>query len=208
MKIGSKSICVCVCVCIHATPFLISIMDPKPSIKWILKSPYVAHSMHFQKSVVTTATEAIKHIRAVWKDLFGHDNLRTCYVIPYLMLQERVINNSEAKLVHLNGCFHHFATARNSNLKQSFTDRSTNKQVTSAQIIDFAAEAVAFLRNQEGNILDGLSRIDIFYNESVKQLVVNEVESLDAVYFTTNHNVQCTTDQWLTKFWECKITRV
>ena len=152
-------------------------MDEKPGVTWIIKSPFVAHSLHFQRSVVSTAKEAVAHVKNVWKDLFGHETLRSCYVVPYLILQERVLNNAESKLCFLNGKFHHFCTSSSVNLKQSFKDKLSKELISSTQIVEFATDVMTIFKNLEGNILDGLGRIDVFYDDTNQRMVVNEVES-------------------------------
>ena len=152
-------------------------MDEKPGVTWIIKSPFVAHSLHFQRSVVSTSKEAFAHVKNVWKDLFGHETLRSCYVVPYLILKERVLNNAESKLCFLNGKFHHFCTSSSVNLKQSFKDKLSKELISSTQIVEFATDVMTIFKNLEGNILDGLGRIDVFYDDTNQRMVVNEVES-------------------------------
>lgn len=169
-----------------------------PAVKWIMKAPYTSNSKHFQKYVNTSEKAvAIDHIKYVHRNLWG-DRRPTCYVIPYMMMQERVMNNREAKLCFLGGKFHHFVVA-GCKRTRSFPGYSEK------QIAEFAAGALRLLIGHDEFILDGLVRIDVFFNERGNKLEVNELESLEATYYYAKHSEQCETDIWLQHYWTQKI---
>ena len=156
---------------------LISIMIV-PEVKWIIKAPFTTNSMHFKK-YVDSVDECVKHVKRVADDIFGE--CFTCYEIPYLLLQERVNDNAEAKLCFLNKKFSHFVAGKN--LKSSFPNFDSN------QLIMFAHEALSRLTHLEHVfILDGLVRVDLFTSDGPdgSRLVVNEFESLEAAYYSTS----------------------
>ena len=136
--------------------------------RWIFKAPFTANSMHF-KQYVSTPDQAMRHYSKVHSDLFG-DHF-SCYEIPYLILQERVENNSEAKLCFLNKKFSHFCTGSTANS----SIRHTLGEYSSKDLIQFGSMIIESLSENEEFILDGLLRVDIFKDNN-GILVVNEIE--------------------------------
>jgi hypothetical protein len=84
--------------------------------------------------------------------------------------------------------------------KQSLKEHDTQS------IVDFAASALAQLDMNlpDQCILDGLVRVDVFRNNAGK-LVVNEFESMEAVYTSTRAQSNEHTFTFLTHYWECQI---
>jgi hypothetical protein len=72
---------------------------------WILKAPFVTNSMHFQ-SFFTEPEEILWRLELVSKAVF---EVRKCYIIPYMILQPRMLNRKEYKVVLLNGKASHIA---------------------------------------------------------------------------------------------------
>ncbi len=84
-----------------------------------------------------------------------------------------------------------------SKTKSSFGHRRTTRKET----FTFAASAVAALvQSCPASICDGLVRVDIFTNAS-GLLVVNEFESLEAEYGSTEQN-EIEIHNFLVAFWE------
>lgn len=121
--------------------------------------------------------------------------------LPYLMLQERVMKNAEAKLVYFDGVFSHVAGMGSSSKRaNSFPGYPT------ASLAHFGATIIEKLRDSdEPFILDGIVRIDVFKSND-GHLVVNEVESLDASFACGNKNRgDDRMRNYLEDYWERKV---
>ena len=69
---------------------------------WILKPPYSGNKQHFTFHVQNSYSKAVSYInKKVRKDIYA-SLPPACYEIPYLMIQEVVTKNNEAKLLFLN----------------------------------------------------------------------------------------------------------
>jgi len=172
-------------------------MDSNPSMKWVMKAPFTTNKQHFYKYDICTPSAALRHINTVHRKLWGP--IPECYEIEYLLLQERVKNNKEAKLCFFGGEFHHFTMGSAGNLKQSFPEYSSD------DLIQFATLALQSVSRHPEYLLDGLVRVDLFFSENDQKLVVNEFESLEASFLTTKHDVQMKASAWLKRYWEKKI---
>jgi hypothetical protein len=162
---------------------------------FIMKAPFTTNSQRF-KRFVATAAEAIAHIKSVHKKIFGP--CPTSNAIPYMMLQVKVLKNCEAKIVFLNGVYHHFLSPSTHMTTGSF------EGFTKDGIINFASEAFSALSRNDEYILDGLVRVDLFQNNE-GLLVVNEFESLEARYYASQQEVMMDTEEFLNNYWERKI---
>jgi len=101
-----------------------------------------------------------------------------------------VVFNEEVQFVAAN--------ARRARPSVSFSKRPHYK------LIEFAHDAVQDLKKSCPEFLcDGLVRVDIFENQ-YGDMVVNEFESLEACYYTTNDSDMIFA-QKLTCYWEVKI---
>lgn len=97
-------------------------------------------------------------------------------IIPYTMLQPRMENRKEYKLVFFNGEFQYFASINRYNVGEAFL--KTKEQKEKCKL--FASEAIkAFRLTYPFAILDGLVRVDVFRRID-GSYAVNEFESLDA----------------------------
>ena len=166
---------------------------------WILKAPFTTNSQHF-KSYVENSSDAFSAMNRVTRDLY-HNSMPTCYEIPYMMLQERVKDNAEVKMIFLNFEFNHFASTRGRNFVTRLPGYSEE------DLIAFGYSVLEKLKsNNLGQvyILDGLVRIDIFKANS-GELVLNEVESLEAGYQTSDAVSCARVDDFLHTYWETKI---
>lgn len=94
--------------------------------------------------------------------------------------------------------FSHFAKVKDS--VQSF-----KPYFDSADLIAFAVKVLQVLNvERKCFILDGLVRVDLFMNDD-NDLVVNELESLDANYLCASSTRECETSHFLACYWESKI---
>jgi hypothetical protein len=170
------------------------VADRPKETRWIIKAPFTTNSQHF-KHYVNTARETIQHIASVVRDLYSSHP--SCYEINYLLFQERVTKNGECKLCFLNKQFSHFVS--------STTTRKSLPGYTQKDLISFAQKALESLRVHEDTfILDGLLRVDLFKSNEGK-LVVNELESLEACYFSSTLGESSQCDQYLEEYWEIQI---
>ena len=160
-----------------------------------MKAPYVTHSTYF-KRYISTVSEGKSHIKNVCDNIYrrqcaiqGHP----CYEIPYMMLQQRVTNNDEAKLCFLNKKFSHFVSG--SSTVQSFRGYSQH------DLILFAYQCLQSLANLSHiYIFDGLVRVDLFKDDQ-GLLVLNEIESLEAGCQSSLEQKNCQTNQFLINYW-------
>lgn len=120
---------------------------------FMMKAPFTTNSKYFKKPTVKNIGEAMAHIKKVMKEMEEDHS----FSVPYIMLQERVLKNKEAKLVFHNKQFHHFLPA-SSSIQCSFPGKSQ------LEVIAFATEALNSIAYREDFITDGLVRVDIFQN--------------------------------------------
>lgn len=115
----------------------------------------------------------------------------------------QVMLNTEPKLIFLNGTFSHFSGHRSSG-KNRTVIRSLPKH-SEADLIAFAESAIAHLRDSGVPfILDNIIRVDLFDNGDGR-LVVNEFESLEAGYKTSDAAKNNEVYLFLEMYWESKI---
>jgi hypothetical protein len=163
---------------------------------FIMKAPFVTNRLHYHSGVLRNISEVILHLCSVNRKMYI---TKECFVIPYIMLQVRVACNNEVKVIFLDGKFNHIMSANISNVVKSLP--SFDKQ----QIIKFAADALECVSHHNQYILDGLVRVDIFENNASKTMVVNELESLEATFFTINELEIGNCHAFLLSYWEEKI---
>ena len=127
-------------------------------------------------------------------------NTVNCYTVPYLILQEKVKNNVEVKVVFLGGQFSHIASIGSSKVKQSLPNFETK------EIVQFASWALQSLEQEMNGcaILDGLVRVDVFESNN-RTLVVNEFESLDAGFECCHESKNNATTAYLKMYWQSKL---
>jgi hypothetical protein len=160
-----------------------------------MKAPFVTNRLHFH-SYPDNAVEAFKHLQIVRKKIFGES--RESSAVPYIMLQVRMKDNREVKLVFLGCQFQYVMSCSVRTVVMSLTDHSDE------ELILFATNALQRISKHDEYIVDGLVRVDIFSNND-DNLVVNELESLEARWFSKNdkHLANCAT--YLQNYWENMI---
>jgi hypothetical protein len=165
---------------------------------FVLKAPFTTNSNYY-KTYPGSADSALKNIQSVYKKMFPPPpQCPSGIIVPYMMLQVRVTKSVEAKLIFHNGVFHHFLSPSSKAITASFPGFSSD------DVVNFASTAVQHLSSNDENIVDGLLRVDIFKNDEGK-LVVNEFESLEARYFSTQQAIMMETEKFLNNYWEKKI---
>jgi hypothetical protein len=163
---------------------------------WVVKAPY------------TTNSEFVKFAKS-FEDIFFSVNLATTKYfgnIPYMLLQPRMKNRKEYKVVVLN----ERPTYISYNPKDSGSDRKAFSKPPYTDLLEFADIALQKLKkNCPETISDGLIRVDIFQNEN-KKFIVNEFESLDANYAANEGNMvkDSITSESLNFYWMQKIEKI
>lgn len=116
-------------------------------------------------------------------------------------VQERVACDHEVKMVYLNGIFNHFVVdgGNTRRIKQSLSG------FRKAELIEFGKVVMESLAcSDESCILEGLFRVDIFKGNN-GSLVVNELETMDMSWFSSNTQAYDRVILFLEEFWETKI---
>jgi hypothetical protein len=117
--------------------------------------------------------------------------------IPYALIQPRLKNRREEKIILLNGV----AVTR-------FTKNKSGKSFLSKNnLFHFAELAIKSLKkNIPATIIDGLTRVDIMVTDNGRP-IVNEFESLEATFYSnsTNNNDELITQNFLQEYWLKKL---
>ena len=160
--------------------------------QWVVKAPYTTNS-EFRK-YVTSLDQVLDQLKVASRKYFGR--------ISYVMLQERMHNPLEQKIVLFNGKVHHLARIRQraGGSKAFVSDQN--------QVFEFAEHALLNLKSNCPYIIaDGLVRVDIF-EKAPGVFVVNEFESLEANYYTTQIQTENKCTLQLTQYWYSKLIQL
>lgn len=161
--------------------------------QWVLKPPYSTNKMHYML-YPKNVEDAVNHVKSVAKRSF-HDAKPGIKDLPYIMLQRRVIDNAEVKLAFFNGVFSHVANGMGK--------PATLQGYSTSDLANFATGILDRLGSSSTPfILDGLVRVDLFKSNE-GELVVNELESLEAMYYS--HSCKQGEDRMrhhLVNYWE------
>jgi hypothetical protein len=130
-------------------------------------------------------------------------------VIPYCMLQPTLENRMEYTVVCFNGTPLYIANVGGcGNVGKG---RLPFSNAISLKL--FAANAITILSNHCPHaLLSGLVRVDLMYNEHLNKIVINEFESLEAMYSSTKvRNVEFirrTPEELLAEHFNCFNVKV
>lgn len=167
---------------------------------WIVKLPYTTNGRPW---ICRSANDVIAAISSYGERVFSGE-LRD---IPYCMIQPRMENNFECKVV----CFNMqplFISERKRGYGKSFVPK--NKSGTSS-VLAFAGEAIRLLKQRcPAALVDGLVRVDIFRTCAARgsKFVVNEFESLEAQYASKSGVEEADLNDRLVKYWADTIARL
>lgn len=115
--------------------------------------------------------------------------------MTYVMLQPKMANRREEKVIVINGTAVHIADKAMNPCGGGF------KYAEPKQLFEFAEESVRLLKSRVPSFLcDGLIRVDIFCN-AMGKLMVNEFESLEATHYIPNHTNECRVVRALANYW-------
>lgn len=151
---------------------------------WVVKSPY------------TTNCDFIKYCKTVRAVINAVSLALHLYAeqMPYVMVQPRMTNRCEEKVVLVN-CKPFYIADKSMNPGSGFSFASQD------QLFEFAIDAVRLLKLREPAFQSkGLVRVDVFCNAEGK-LLVNEFESLEAVYYKRPLELENQVTSALALFW-------
>jgi hypothetical protein len=166
----------------------------------IVKAGYVTNRTRYHKNSIKTVAEVIATMTQFRDSIVRQDD--GCYYVPYLIVQPSMINRMEKKLVCMNGRYC-YATHPNCSSSHKFR-YSGNLELRYKQ---FAENAIRLLKERVPEcIVDGLVRVDIFETarddvDDDPVWVVNEIETLEAVYSTTEGNEEYIFHSGLADYW-------
>jgi hypothetical protein len=140
----------------------------------------------------------MNYLLVVRRNIYRFDRFDyECYEIPYMMLQHRATCNNEVKLCFLNKKFSHMHSGNN--VMKSL------RSYTQEDLVRFAFQSLQSIASlNETYVLDGLIRVDMF-RDSQGMLVINELESLEANFYSTKGVGEAQTSKFLRHYWYKKI---
>jgi hypothetical protein len=163
---------------------------------WILKAPYVQNARGFPiRNVYCAANleEVLHRICKVPTRNVNKINIKASDVFDYLILQPRMKNNNESKIILYNGKAQYFSSVPRRGLTGKFGEE---------ELLKFAEEAWNELQKQSAGAFlgDGLTRVDLF-SKMDGMLVVNEFENLDASYSKLGGTFETNTKMFLVEYY-------
>lgn len=173
------------------------LLDNTDVEEWVMKAPFTSNS---QKPMHKIGLKGVKHIMAHIATCHQYiyvQNLVEMYDIKYILLQERAGHPGEVKPCFLGMKFSHIV------IRMDGSSRRSLPNFKETQVIAFAYQILQML-DSNAYILDGLVRVDVMLSNS-GTLVVNELESLDAVFYSRRHSEATTVTSFLNHYWEKKI---
>ena len=162
--------------------------NPLEGNGWVVKAPYTTncHYVKYPKDIC----EILNILRLATKTFFGK--------VSYMLIQPKLNNNRENKVVCLNG-------------NAMFIAHIGSPKGTAfgcpSDLLSFAENSIKLLRrNCPHSITDGLVRVDIMMNVD-GVFVVNEFESLEAIYYGKDIEEESIVKTFLIKYWYKKIEK-
>lgn len=159
---------------------------------WIVKGPYTTNCQCVKGASIRN--NILKIIDSLSRQYAG--------ILPYVMLQPRVPNPREARVILFDGAAQYIAYDHHRPSNSSALKASESK------LFAFAEDAVRKLKKScPWAILDGLVRVDIFevqVGPNEYRLYVNEYESLEASYKiskNSQHYKECKVRVSLQEYW-------
>ena len=163
---------------------------------YIGKGEAVQNQIPFPMKSFTDVESIIKTIISLHTNssaAFNKINIIPADVFSYFMIQEKMLNTNESKVVLFDGIPQYICDFK----------KSISKNIkTKDEILNFAKHACSELKIATSGafLCDGISRVDIFCDNSGK-LVVNEFENLDANFATNDNNKHARTIQFLVTYY-------
>lgn len=166
-----------------------------PETEFCIKAPFITNRNHYHWYIKNDVAVAFRTVERALKKMYIQE---ISYAIPYIMLQERAMSNREVKLVFLGGKFKFISSCNIGSVYKSMNDCSDD------ELISFATDAVECISKYDKYVVDGVVRVDVLKNNQ-GELVVNELESLEARRFTADVVLQGNCNNFLETFWQKKI---
>lgn len=160
---------------------------------WVVKPPFVTCGTYFR--VFLCQQKLLEHL-----ERFFMDDVEC--IFPYTMIQPCMSNRKEYKVVYIPSKNIQYVVSRTARCGSgaSFSVRPHTR------LFDFVKSAVGIFRHRcPYAITDGLFRVDVFQTKLGK-LVVNEFESLDASYYSTERgDSSFVVTNFLRQYWLSKL---
>jgi len=172
---------------------------------FIMKAPFVQNQNGFRSVFFNTLEELEARVLDCYKKdakHIGKLHVRVADVFPYLIIQPRMIDTSESKVILLGGEARYIHTT----VKRGITGTKPGK-ISQEQLFEFVQKAWLALTNEtDGAFLgDGLCRVDCF-RTAQGNIVVNEFENLDA-NFSGPSIYECATPTFLRQYFITLLNR-
>ena len=173
-----------------------SFLDSHTETGWVVKLPFT--TVHEGMSFCSTKDEVhsalcVKANKFAWR-------------IPYSLVQPRLSNRREYKVVILNGKASHIIPEDANGVKIAYREKKNFSTAPHTELMLFAEMAVRHLVQMcSGTIGEYLIRVDIMQLDN-EMMIVNEFESFEAVYISSCHEKTCHVQQFLNNFWVGKFT--
>lgn len=158
---------------------------------WYLKAPYTANNLHY-------VGRGCSNLMVVRQELIAAITKRhsaNSFPFPYLLLQPRVPNPKEFKIILHNGIGKYF---HQRGMNSYYTPRKSSPIYK--DVMEFAKLVYDELKlRSQSIILEGLVRVDIMQVQS--KFLVNEIEGVDSNYSSTNPENEVMTQHFLKQHW-------
>lgn len=162
---------------------------------WIVKPPFVTCGNHFK--MFQCQTKLLDHL-----EKFFTDDIHC--IFPYTMIQPCMQNRREYKVIYIPSKQTQYIVPRSARCGHgtSFSSRPHTR------LFDFVRRSVDVFREHCPHaITDGLFRVDVFQTK-LGDLVVNEFESLDAVYYCGGRDTSFHVTNFLREHWFKHLTEI
>lgn len=169
----------------------------------VVKAPFVTNGKHYLTTGIKTAESIVENIESV-SEQFGKVG---CYPVPYVMVQPCMINRLEKKIVCVGGQYCYTLHPQCGKLGREYRYEGDME----ARYAEIAEDTIYRLKKSLPEcVLDGLVRVDIFETSrndenGVPIWVVNEVESLEAIFECPDATKLAGVQRKLTQYWVAVI---
>lgn len=181
------------------------IVEHNEGIGMVVKAPFVTNGKHYLFTRLKSAQDIVDSIVTIRNQI---NDKPGCYPVPYVMVQPCMLNRTEKKIVCVGGRYCYTLHPKCGALGHEYRYNGDME----ARYEQFAEEAIFLLKQRMPEcILDGLVRVDIFETTRNDERgepiwVVNEFESLEAVFECSHADKKANVCQQLTHYWAAKLT--
>ena len=164
---------------------------------WIVKLPFTTNQIYKKKDSVNTLFEYIGTLIEKVKK-----------AIPYIFIQACLQNRKEWKVICYNGIPQHILIKKSS--RKCTAEVGNIKDITfKNELMDFARNAnVELACNCPAFLISGETRVDIMYCAYLQKYVVNEFESLEALWETSNVSENNNFHNSMVNYWHGQLMSI